>query len=44
MTHWRGFEVEFRTIEEVRAFLLERGIDCLRVPPPSLRIVDDSKD
>jgi hypothetical protein len=37
-------EVEFRTIEEVRAYLLERGIDWLRLPPPSLRIVDDSKD
>jgi len=31
-------------IEEVRAYLLERGIDWLRLPPPSLRIVDDSKD
>src|SRR3984893_5202852 len=29
---------------DVRAYLLERGIDCLRLPPPSLRIVDDSKD
>src|ERR1700732_383802 len=37
-------EVEFRTIEEVRAYLLDRVIDCLRLPPPPLRIVDDSKD
>jgi hypothetical protein len=25
---------EFRTVEEVRLFLLERGIDVARVPPP----------
>src|ERR1700737_996476 len=34
--------VEYRTIEEVRMFLLERGIDSLRVPPPPLKLV--SKD
>jgi len=32
-------QVEFRTVEEVRLFLLERGIDTLRVPPPPLRLV-----
>jgi hypothetical protein len=25
---------EFRTVEEIRLFLLERGIDVARVPPP----------
>jgi hypothetical protein len=35
-------KVEYRTLEEVRMFLLERGIDSLRVPPPPLRII--SKD
>jgi hypothetical protein len=34
--------VEYKTIEELRMFLLERGIDSLRVPPPPLRLV--SKD
>ena len=27
-------QIEFKTIEEVHMFLLERGIDSLRVPPP----------
>jgi hypothetical protein len=35
-------KVEYRTLEEVRMFLLERGIDSLRVPPPPLRVI--SKD
>jgi hypothetical protein len=35
-------QVEYKTIEEVRMFLLARGIDTLRVPPPALRLV--SKD
>jgi hypothetical protein len=34
--------IEYRTIEKVRMFLLERGIDALRVPPPPLRVI--SKD
>jgi hypothetical protein len=32
--------VEYKTIEELRMFLLERGIDSLRVPPPPLRLVN----
>jgi hypothetical protein len=36
-------KVEFKTIEEVHMFLLERGIDAMRVPPPPLRIIDQSK-
>jgi hypothetical protein len=35
-------QVEYKTIEEVRMFLLARGIDSLRVPSPPLRLV--SKD
>ena len=35
-------KVEYRTLKEVRMFLLERGIDSLRVPPPPLRVI--SKD
>jgi hypothetical protein len=35
-------KVEYRTLEGVRMFLLERGIDSLRVPPPPLRVI--SKD
>ena len=35
-------QTEFRTIEEVRMFLLERGIDSLRVPPP-LKLIDCGK-
>jgi hypothetical protein len=34
--------IEYRTIEEVRMFLLERGIDSMRVPPPPMRVI--SKD
>src|ERR1700730_4252957 len=30
-------QVEYRTIEEVHMFLLERGIDSLRVPPPPMK-------
>ena len=37
-------QVEFRTIEEIRMFLLERGIDSLRVPPPPLRLVSGDKE
>jgi hypothetical protein len=37
-------KVEFKTIEEVHMFLLERGIDAMRVPPPPLRIIDQSND
>jgi hypothetical protein len=36
-------QVEYRTVEEVHMFLLERGIDALRVPPPPLKLVDQSK-
>jgi hypothetical protein len=32
-------QVEYRTVEEVHMFLLERGIDSLRVPPPPLKLV-----
>ena len=35
-------QTEFRTVEEVRMFLLERGIDSLRVPPP-LKLIDCGK-
>jgi hypothetical protein len=35
-------KVEYRTVEEVHMFLLERGIDSLRVPPPPLKLI--SKD
>jgi hypothetical protein len=35
-------QVEFRTLEEVHMFLLERGIDSLRVPPPPMKLI--SKD
>jgi hypothetical protein len=35
-------QVEYKTIEEVRMFLLERGIDSLRAPPPSMKVI--SKD
>ena len=34
-------QIEYKTIEEVM-FLLERGIDSLRVPPPPMKLV--SKD
>ena len=37
-------QVEFRTVEEIRMFLLERGIDSLRVPPPPLRLVSGDKE
>jgi hypothetical protein len=33
-------QVEFKTVEEVHKFLLDRGIDVSRVPPPPLRITD----
>jgi hypothetical protein len=36
-------KVEYRTLEEVHMFLLERGIDSMRVPPP-LKIIDGGKD
>jgi hypothetical protein len=32
-------QVEYKTIEEVHMFLLERGIDSLRVPPPPMKLV-----
>jgi hypothetical protein len=32
-------QVEYRTIEEVHMFLLERGIDSLRVPPPPMKLI-----
>jgi hypothetical protein len=32
-------QVEYKTIEEVHMFLLERGIDSLRVPPPPLKLI-----
>jgi hypothetical protein len=32
-------QVEYKTIEEVHMFLLDRGIDALRVPPPPLKLV-----
>jgi hypothetical protein len=32
-------QVQYRTIEEVHMYLLSRGIDSLRVPPPPLRLV-----
>ena len=35
-------QVQYRTLEEVHMFLLERGIDSLRVPPPPLKLI--SKD
>ena len=35
-------QIEYKTIEEVHMFLLERGIDSLRVPPPPMKLV--SKD
>src|ERR1700730_14331105 len=35
--------VEYRTIEEVRMFLLERGIDSLRVPPPPPRQIAEAR-
>ena len=35
-------QVQYKTIEEVHMYLLSRGIDSLRVPPPPLRLV--SKD
>ena len=37
-------QMEFHTVEEVRMFLLERGIDSLRVPPPPLRLVSGDKE
>jgi hypothetical protein len=37
-------KVEYRTIEDVAMFLLERGIDALSVPPPPLRIVNEKKE
>jgi hypothetical protein len=42
-------QVEYRTIEEVHMFLLERGIDSLRVPPPpdqstTIRVESSSTD
>jgi hypothetical protein len=32
-------QVEYKTIEEVHMFLLERGIDALRVPPPPMKLI-----
>jgi len=32
-------QVQYKTIEEVHMYLLSRGIDALRVPPPPLRLV-----
>jgi len=32
-------QVQYKTIEEVHMYLLSRGIDSLRVPPPPLRLV-----
>jgi hypothetical protein len=32
-------QVEYRTVEEVHMFLLERGIDSLRVPPPPMKLI-----
>jgi hypothetical protein len=32
-------QVEYKTIEEVHMFLLERGIDSLRVPPPPMKLI-----
>ena len=32
-------QIEYKTIEEVHMFLLERGIDSLRVPPPPMKLV-----
>jgi hypothetical protein len=37
-------KAEYRTIEDVAMFLLERGIDALSVPPPPLRIVNEKKE
>jgi hypothetical protein len=34
---------EYKTLEEVHNFLLERGIDAMRVPPPPLKLIDGSK-
>ena len=34
-------QVQYRTIEEVHMYLLGRGIDSLRVPPPPLRLVSN---
>jgi hypothetical protein len=30
--------VEFKTVEDIRVFLLQRGIDVERLPPPMLHI------
>ena len=35
---------EFRTVEEVRLYLLERGIDVARVPPPFAVIEENRID
>jgi hypothetical protein len=32
-------QVQYKTIEEVHMYLLSRGIDSLRVPPPPLQLV-----
>jgi hypothetical protein len=32
-------QVQYRTVEEVHMYLLGRGIDSLRVPPPPLKLV-----
>jgi len=33
-------QVEYKTIEEVHMFLLNRGIDAARLPPPPLKLVE----
>ena len=37
-------KAEYRTIEDVAMFLLERGIDALSLPSPPLRIVNEKKE
>jgi hypothetical protein len=38
-------KVQYRTVEEVHMYLLGRGIDALRVPPPpvKLKIIDQTE-
>jgi hypothetical protein len=38
-------QVQYRTVEEVHMYLLARGIDALRVPPPpvKLKIIDQTE-
>jgi hypothetical protein len=33
-------QVEYKTIEEMHMFLLNRGIDAARLPPPPLKLVE----